>query len=165
MAYIAITDAEIEVGQPTKKELFDKVQDNFIDHETRIATNEASLASFRPMVFDIKGDAVIQDQVAVERINFGIDILSARIMIVDTGGSGTIEVDIEKSTNSGGAWASIFTTKPSLTSAAAAFDLSTNQVLNAAPVSFATGDLLRVNIDSIMAGLDHFQVIVEFEVS
>ena len=41
MAYNEIPAADIAVGKPTKKSLWDKIRDNFIDHESRISALSA----------------------------------------------------------------------------------------------------------------------------
>lgn len=46
MAYDPLNDLEIEVGRPAKKELFDKIQNNSDDHETRISNVELATGKF-----------------------------------------------------------------------------------------------------------------------
>ena len=41
MAYNEIPSADIAVGKPTKKSIWDKIRDNFIDHESRISALSA----------------------------------------------------------------------------------------------------------------------------
>lgn len=165
MAFSAITTAQIAVGEPTAKDLFQKSKDNFDDHESRITTLELSAQSFRPITFEFVGQSLIGDNQLVERINFGMTILSARIFLIDSGSSGTLTIDIEKSTNGGGSWASIFSTLPSIASGAGDYSLSTNQVFSISPTEFDAGDLMRTNVDSIVTGSNLWQAIVEFEVT
>ena len=43
MAFITIPSSWLEVGRPTKKELFERIKDNFDDHESRLVTAESSV--------------------------------------------------------------------------------------------------------------------------
>jgi len=163
MAFAAITSTEIQVGKPVTTNLFTKIKDNFDDHESRITATEAAVQVFRPITFDFLGQSLVGDNQAVERVNFNISLLSARIFLIDNGSSGTLTVDIEKSTNSGASWASIFSTLPSITSASPDYSLSTNQVFSTIPTTFNTGDLIRINLDSVISGSNLWQFLIDFE--
>jgi hypothetical protein len=165
MAFSALSTKS--TGDPVTTDYGNLIKTNLDDHETRLAAAETSTNLFRPIEFTVIGRyydiGASQTAVAMERINFGINILSARIMLLDSGSAGTLQIDIQKSAAGGGAFSSIFSTKPSLTSAASDYDLSTNQVLSTTTAS--TGDILRLDIDTVMTGNDFFKVIIEIEKS
>lgn len=163
MAFASITTAEVQPGEPTKSELFTKVKDNDDDLNDRLTVVEAFSAQRLPIEFAIRGQALVVDQADIFRFNFNVTVLSARIFLVESGTSGTLEVDIEKSTDGGGSFSSIFATKPSVSFGDGDYFLSTNQVFLSSPTIFDTGDFMRLNLDSVITDSRFFKVLVEVE--
>ena len=161
MAFTAITAAEISSGKPNKNGTWEKVRQNFNDHESRIAVVEAAANTFRPIQFELSGTLEVADGLAYERINFDANILSAKLWVPQRGASGTLVIDIEVSTNGGSVWNSIFATLPSVAFADGDFALSSNEVL--AITSLSAGDILRINTDAVQTGDVIAQGLVEIE--
>lgn len=164
MAFEAITDAEVEVGQPTKKELFDKIQENFDVHETRLASAETGLVSRTPIEFSVLGllrSSDIQDGILLYRMSSAITLTAARLFIKTAGDSGTCTVDIEYKRGAG-AWTSILTTEISsdYTDGDLHVESGTLDV-----TALEVGDLVRLNIDSVQGGMRDIYVFIENEVS
>lgn len=166
MAYSAFNSSEIAAGQPVKQELWQKVKDNFDDHETRISSLEAGTATTTaPLEFAVLGAHYLpgpaQTQVAVMRIPFAITLTDVKLFVVDAGSSGTLQVDIQKKSG-GGAFATIFSTKPSVAFGAGNLSTSTNAALSV--TSVANGDFLRLDLTTVMTGCDEFYVYVYYTV-
>lgn len=167
MAFDTLTAAQIQVGEPIAQEILQKIKDNEDDHENRISDNETAVNTFLPIIFSIYGaysPHIPIDGILHYRLNFAISILSARLLVIDDGASGTLECDIEYKRGAG-AWTSIFATLPSIASGGGDNVLSTNQVLSADVIAngLQEGDILRLNIDTGQVGNYEFHAIIELE--
>lgn len=155
MAFTALTAADLAVGKPTKKELFDLIKSNFDDHETRILNVEAATSDIDPIVFTVVGAysqlPTPSTGLLYFRVPFALTLTGAVIMIYEDGTSGTLEVDVQKKTGAG-AFASIFSTEPSVASTGGDFSTSSNAVLSTTAI--AQNDILRLDLLSKMSGPD-----------
>ncbi len=167
MAFDPFLPGEIESGDPNKQELWQKTLDNFDDHEARIIDLEAATLAFIPIGFRAHGRYLVRDGVAYQRITFDMRILAARLLIFNAGTAGTTEVDALVSSG-GGAYSSIFSTRPSLGFAGGDLatpgsgGISTNQVLSTTTLS--AGDLLRYDIKARQTAAKGMALMIEFEV-
>jgi hypothetical protein len=164
MAFTSITTAEIQVGEPTAQPLFQKIKDDLDDHESRIAAAEVGASSRPPIEFGVWGllpDAYAADGVEIYRTPLNISMLGARVLVNKAGSSGTLTVDVEYKRGAG-AWTSILSVPISVTSAAGDLSL-TSGVLTV--TNFLTGDLFRLNVDSVQVGMSGFTVLLENEVA
>lgn len=114
---------------------------------------------------------------------FDAEIINVAIFNLVAGSGGTLELDLKKATSSGGAFSSIFTTTPKVTSAASnnAFGLSydisdttdgqswaaasaptgiTLGVLSSTPYSVSAGNALRLDMIQSMTGGQNAGLIV-----
>lgn len=164
MAFSALNTSEIATGEPVKSEVMTKVKENFDDHESRISTLEASVNSFPPISFVVKGMyskfGSGQTDVLFDRLNFNITLLAARLVIDKAGTAGTTEVDIYYKRGVG-AWTSIFSTKPSVAFGAGDKGISTNAVMST--TALLAGDLLRMDITSTQTLGNGFTLFLEYE--
>ncbi len=164
MAFIAITDELIAGGEPTKQELFNRIQDNFDDHETRIGVVEGNTSDIVPVEFNFGGpqeDVPEQDGVLFWRVPFDVQWLGARVILFDDGTTGTLDVDLE--TKSGvGAFTTILTGNITVASGGGDFTVTSGTILGSNNTASA-GDFLRVNIDNVIDDGGRFTVIIEFE--
>lgn len=164
MAYSAITSTEILAGKPNKQELWTKVKDNFIDHESRIIDLEAAINSFLPIEFSVYGPysqrTAPQTYVLIYRTSFNFTALAARLLVQTAGSAGTLEVDLQMKRGAG-AFATIFSTKPSVVYTAGDLALSTNGVLST--TSFLAGDIIRMDITSNQTAGEGFELYLEYE--
>jgi hypothetical protein len=165
MAYTAFNASEIASEEPVKTELFGKVKDNFDNHETRIATLEATGLTIPPLLFVVKGAQYgwgTGTGVAYRRVMYDLTLTTGKLWIIDAGTSGTLEIDIQYKRGAG-AFATIFSTRPSVAFGAGDYSISTNGVLSV--TSLLTADVLRLDVTGIMTGNDEFQVFLEHEVA
>ncbi len=164
MAYVTITDQEIEVGEPTAKPLFDKIKDNLDDHEDRLGAIEVAATSRPPIdfgVFGIMQAPFAYDGLLIYRTPIDITATGVRLLQKIAGASGTLTVDIEYK-RGGGAWTSILTGPISLTSADGDLALESGVL---AITDFLAGDLFRLNVDSVQADQEDFIAYIENEVA
>lgn len=167
MAFTTIPSALINVGKAIKKEIFTYVKDNFDDHESRLNTLEAGGASVIEVFNDLVSVSSADTYTGVDYfVCFSpttIDTVEIRIFAKGSITSGTLEVDILKSTSDTDPtnFSSIMTTKPSIDfSIASNYSKSTNAVINSAVSSLNQGDILRLDITSIPTGLSEFIITV-----
>lgn len=161
MAFTTLTAADLAVGKPTKKELFDLIKSNFDDHETRITNTEAAISGVDPIVFTVVGAYSMLPSPTTAllyfRVPFAITLTGAVLMIYEDGTSGTLQVDVQQKSGAG-SFATIFSTKPSIVSTGGDFSTSSNAVLSVTAI--AQNDILRMDLTSKMAGpdLDGFEL-------
>jgi len=127
MAYTTIPAADIEIGKPVKKSLFQTIKDNEDDHESRIADLTAGANKVIVFTFEMLGLKQYANmtgeltRVALFKASRDFSIVNAQIYVLHGGANGdvaptggTLEIDIKKGTTLG-ALNTIFTVKPSVT--------------------------------------------------
>lgn len=170
MSYSAITATEIEVGKPVKKSLFNKVKDNFDDHETRVNSLEAGASKIEVANFELGGyidhyNLSELSSVAMHHANTAFTISELEVVIIDSpnaldsGGSaivssadGTLELELEKSTDGGANFGTILSTRPQVIDGENGAGSSSNDVANVSAIlansSVNSGDILRIKVTS-----------------
>ena len=169
MAFNAFNNSEIQVGKAIVKNLWQKVKDNFDDHETRLAQAVAGgrkievfnldvgLGSFGNTFTGILYHECLQDMSLVE----------CAIQIFNKNGisTGLLSIDVKKNTtpdNTG--MTSIFTTAPIINfSTALDYERST-ATFNTTTQNVLKGDILRLDITNMPQGLGYFRLILIGEV-
>jgi hypothetical protein len=152
MAYNPILSAAISIGSAIKKELWDFVQGNFNDHETRINSIESSTPKIPVIKFYVLNASSFSTATGLFywESNDTFTITNAYVQIFEKGSlAGTFEVDIKKSTTNldSPAFSTIFTTKPSVAFASVSdYAKSTNQVLDPTKISIVPGNYIRFDL-------------------
>lgn len=166
MAFSSITSGEIASGQPNKNTLWNKVKDNFDNHESRIADLEIGTnIQYPPIIMRIDGDPSAmagETNVLKTTCNFNLRITGIRILVDQAGASGTYEIDIQKKSGVS-AYTSVLTTRPSIAYSAGSDTLSTNAVLHSTHKDCLSGDLLRLDINTVQSGGKNFLVRIDYE--
>lgn len=150
--FSTISSLAITVGSAIRKELFDKIKNNFDDHETRINSLEVIQKKVPVMKFDFRNSSSFLTATGVYYWESDDDftITDAYLRIYEKGSlTGFLEVDIKKSTTDldSASFFTVFTTKPKITLASASdYDASTNQVFDPGQITVAKGDFLRLDI-------------------
>jgi len=169
MAFNTIPSGWLDIGDPTKKEIFDYIKDNFDNHETRIQSVESFGANVEVLNFDFRNasDFATLTSALVRRINRTMTLNFCMIQIYLKGAlTGTLEIDILKATSLGGVYSSVFTTRPSIAFASAVdYGASTNQVFSVSQVNLVAGNYLKLSITSMPANgtLSKFKIILTSE--
>lgn len=147
-----VTPTTLAVGDPLKKERFDREDSNIIDHESRINSLEASSKKIDVFKFLLLNGSSFSSATGLDyfKSEDSFTITKASIEIFDVGSmTGFIEIDILKSTTDkqSASFSSIFTTKPKIDLSTATNDFeSINQVINGSAANIAVGDYLRLDI-------------------
>jgi hypothetical protein len=109
-----------------------------------------------PLSFQVNGPynagGSSQIEVMLERVTFNMILKGAKLLIKGAGSSGTTEVDVQKSEDSGATWTSVFSTKPSVSASAGSYAVSSNAVISGGTMSISNGTLLRLNITGVQSG-------------
>lgn len=161
MAFSAITTAQIQVGEPTKKELFQKTKDNFDDHETRILDLEGGATSTFPLAFVIKDSGSVYDAAAYIRVPFDITVTSVVLMVLDAGTAGTLEIDV--TTNQGGPFSTVLS-GGNLTRIFSAGDFSSVTSSGIAIDDIDSGKLLRLDVKAVQTEMRDAFVTINYTV-
>lgn len=152
MSYDPITEAEIEVGEPIKNSTLDKMRLDLDDHEDRLATVEASSVVFPPIIMRVSGGYGQLSPPCLNllktTINFAINITGVRILIDEAGSAGSTEIDLKVS-RSGGAFTTIFTSKPTIAYTAGSNALSSAGTQNGTDGELASGDIIRLDLTAV----------------
>ena len=166
MAFTAIDPNTIEVGDAIKKDLFDLIKSNFDDHEARITALGTGAGRISLINTDIligsNGDGFLTGALHVEVIQDCIVTQGAiQLFLIAPATTGSLTVDVKKNTTTNpSGFNSIFSAAPTINVATAAnYDRATGTV-NPAEQSLVVGDILRVDITGLPAGLQKFRVVL-----
>jgi len=152
MPFVTIDPLTIEVGDPLKAELFDKIKDNEDDLDSRVNTIETNATKIDVFKFLLLNGSVFSTATGLSyfRAESTFTITKGAIQIFEKGSlAGFLEIDVKKSTTDLDtlSFSSIFSVKPKITySTASDYDESSNQVLNGATTTISPGDYLRLDI-------------------
>lgn len=156
MAFTTIPQALVTLGKAVKAVFGQQVKDNFDDHETRISANELALQSFDPHKWgfqDFQVDVITGKELPIRiKIAFDERLLGARIHVVKDGSVGTLEIDVQRSTDGGATFNSIFTTRPSIAAGGGDDGESINAVFDEAEREPDLNDLLAITVITTMTG-------------
>lgn len=165
MAFSAISSDWLDIGDPNKKELWDLVKSNLDDLDDRLSDVEAATTSESPIQFQVDGEyyrgvSSITGASPIIRVPFNITLTSGRLQIIDDGSSGTLTTDV-KYKRGAGAWTTIFSSIPSLAQGGGDYGTDTGTL---SVTDIDAGDILRLDITSVMVGNDQFNVYLEWEI-
>jgi hypothetical protein len=166
MSFNTFTSGQIAAGESNKQELWTKTKDNFDNHESRITDLEAGTSTtFLDYAWNVWGDYSlygIRTEIMIQRLSINITILAGRLHVHAVGSAGTTEIDFLFK-RGGGAWTSIFSTKPSVVYTAGNNTISSNGVLNPSNVALQSGDLIRMDITAVQTSGVGLSGLLNFE--
>lgn len=163
MSYTEIDSADIETGDPVTNDLWALVKANFTDLNTRVSAVEAAVQTFTPLEFKVKGAASLYAPVTgqeFKRIFHDITLTGARLLVPIAGSAGTWDFDIQYK-RGGGAFASIFSTRPSVAFGAGDYAVSSNAVFSV--TSLLVGDILRFDVQGGQTDSEEANLYLEWE--
>lgn len=164
MAQEEITTAEIQPGKPVSTEILRKAKGNIEDHETRLSAAEVGATARPPITFGVVGTLntpFAVDGLLHERISLAVTLTAIRVLAITAGASGTLTVDVEYKRGAG-AWTSVLTAPISVDYSEGDFAVGSGTL---AVTSLQPGDILRLNVDAVQAGMEDFYVYAENEVA
>lgn len=158
MAFVTISTDEIEVGDPLKKDLFDKIKNSLDDLDSRATSLEnqnAKVVVFNQLITNAASFSTATG-LAYVPVLFDYNLIGAELRIFEKGSlTGFLEIDIQKSTGNLDStdFGTVFTTKPKITFASVSdYGRSTNQVFDTNQIALETGDTLRLDITQMPSG-------------
>ena len=165
MPFEVINSSQIETGDPVTAELWSKTKNSLDDHEDRISDLEAGASAREPLAFYVKGNYSSFGAVtgaAYRRLFANIELTAGRLFVIDAGSAGTLDIDIQYKRGVS-AFATIFTTRPSVVYTDGDYYISTNGVLSV--TSLQAGDILRLDIVTSQTGNEEFHVYLPYDVT
>ena len=165
MAFTTIPSSWLDVGDPTKKELFDRIKDNEDDLDDRLTDVEAATTNETPIQFQVTGpywneSLPINDAAHIIRIPFDIKLTSARLQITDDGTAGTLNIDV-KYKRGAGAWTTVFSATPSIANGGGDYGQTTGTLT---VTDLDAADLLRLDVTTAITGNERFNVYLTWEI-
>lgn len=177
MAFVGIPADWIEAGKAIKKRLFTRIKENFDDHETRINAMEGGAAKIEVFNFEVMGyinnyTAAELTQIGTFRATIPFTITDAVLTLMNSPSSptsttvGILEIDIEKSTDSGLTWNTILSSRPQIGNGVNATGSKSGVIVFIdGEEAVAIDDMIRVNISSKKDTQGSFHILVYGEVS
>ena len=169
MTFEALNNDEIEVGKPLVKNIFRKTKENFDTLHRDL--NNLAIGTQRVEIFNASVSSAnfyeTLTGLAYHQASFNFTLTACIVSIFDKGGveTGNLEVDIKKNnSHNPDGMETVFSTKPSIDMATindygkSSDSGQTSAVFDSASVS--ENDVLRLDITSIPAGLDRFNILL-----
>lgn len=170
MPYVPINVADIQVGKPTKKEIFDTIRanqesfNNDIEALKQTSTIDIFNITFGGEIVDYSFEE-IESSVPVYRAPLGATIVAFKIVLLEASTSGTLEIDLEKSTDEGVNWATLLNSPVQLTGLTVGSLSGTVSWISVPSQSFNQGDLLRIKVTGIQVNQGSFHISIYGEAS
>jgi hypothetical protein len=167
MAYVTIDPTTIEVGDAITADLFTLIKDNLDDLDTRVTTLGSGSGTISLINTDVRIGST-DDQFLTGAFHFEVFqdciITEGAIQLFEkspaTTGSLTVDVKKNTTTNPAG-FNTVFSSAPTINIATAAdYDRATGTV-NPSAQTLTAGDIIRVDITSLPAGLQRFRVVLK----
>ena len=168
--YVELNEASIEVGKPTKKEIFQVIHDNMESFNTDI---EALKQTSTIDIFNVKfggnineyDAAEISSRIPVFRAPVSATIVAFKMVLLTVSTSGTLEIEIDKSTDDGVNWTPLLNNPVQLTGNAVGSISGTVDWVDVPSQSFSQNNLLRIRITGIQVSQGEFHVSIYGEVA
>lgn len=163
MAYNPVLDAWIEAGKPTKEEIFEFLKANQESFNADIESLKQT-AQFDIIDVRISGNisdytqAEIQKRMPVFKAPVAGRAVSFVVTLLDASTSGTLQVDIQRSTDNGVNWSTLLTSPVEVTGTTIGSISGAVNWINAAAQEFDQNDLIRIDIPGVQVGQGEFHV-------
>lgn len=170
MAYTALDLADIAAGKPVKEELWDTVRSNQESFNTDIeALKQTSQIDMVDMKITGNVDEYSVSEVSSRMPTFkapvGVTITSIVMTLLTASTSGTLELEIDKSTDDGVNWTPQLTASVDLTGTTVGSVSGAVSFVSTALQSLDQNDLMRVRITGVQVDQGEFHISIYGEVS
>lgn len=170
MAYDAIDLVDIEVGKPTKKEIFEKLRSNQEQFNTDInALQQTSIIDIFNIRFANKisqySESEISSRIPIFRAPVSATMVAFKAVLLEASTSGTLEIEIDRSTDEGINWTPLLSSPVQLTGITVGSISGTVNWVDVPSQSFSQGDLLRIRITGVQVDQGSFHLSVYGELS
>lgn len=170
MAYTPLTAGDLIAGKPTKEEIFETIRLNQEGFNTDI---EALKQTSTIQIFNTKFSGSITQYSLAQILNrtptfrspVDATIVSFKVVLLEVSTSGTLSIDIEKSTNEGVSWSTLLNNPVTLTGTTVGSLSGTVDWISVPLQSFLQDDLLRIIITTAQVDQGEFQVSIYGEVA
>lgn len=170
MPYNAIPAAWIEAGKPTKEELFDLIRSNQESFNTDIEalkqTSRIDILDFNVVGhFENYTEAELDKTMPIFRAPVNATITQVLITLLTVSTSGTLEIQLEKSTDNGVNWSPLLSTPATVTGTTVGSISGAVSFTSVAAQSFNENDLIRVSIEGLQVNQGNFHISIYGEVA
>jgi len=170
MAYVALTDADLDAGSPTKEEIFTRIKANQESFNTDI---EALKQTAVIDIIDNKiggeinsyTEAEIQVRMPVFKAPVSGTMTSVVLTLLEASTSGTLQVDIEISTDNGANFSTVLTSPVEITGTTVGSISGAVNFISAAAQDFNQNDLIRIVVPGLQTGQGCFHVSIYGELA
>lgn len=170
MAYNPITDADIQAGKAAKEEIFTTIKANQESFNTDIeALKQTGTIDIFNMVFtgsiNQYSSSELADLIPVYKAPLDGTFTSFVMTLLEVSTSGTLEVEIDKSTDNGINWTPLLTTSVKLTGLTVGSISGSVSWVDIPSQSFNQNDLIRIRVTGLQVGQGSFHISIYGEVS
>lgn len=168
MAYTPLNDADLEAGKPTKKEIFQQIKINQEDFNDRL---DLLSGTSKIDMFDIRfagkinqySTSEIQSYLPVFKAPVDASIVSVVITLLTASTSGTLGIQLDKSTDNGINWTPLLTTPVELTGTTIGSISGSVTFTSPTANDFLQNELIRVRFTSTQVDQGEFHISVYSE--
>jgi len=170
MAYTPLLVSEIAAGEPTKEELFTKIKNNQDSFNTDIALLQGTA---KIDIFDFKvtgspndySTTELSDRMPVFKAPVAAQFVSFVVTLLTVSTSGTLEFELDKSTDNGINWTPLLSSSVDLTGTTVGSVSGAVNFVDVPSQSFVQNDLFRLRITGIQADQGDFHLSIYGELS
>lgn len=168
--YIPLVDADIEAGKPVKEELFQRIKENqdCFNTDIELLKQTAGIDIFNIKFSGEIGQyslAEVANRVPVYRANLTAQITQFKVSLLSGSTSGTLEVEIDKSTDEGANWTPLLDSPVELTGLIPGSISGNVNFTNVSSQNFNQNDLLRLRITGLQLDQGEFHIAVSGEIA
>ncbi len=170
MSYIPLVDADIEAGKPTKEEIFSRIKDNqdCFDIDIEALKQTAVIDMFDIAYVGFTGDQSDEQydvRNPIFRAPVNATIVEFRATLLTASTSGTLALDIEKSTDNGINWSTLLSSTVDITGITVGSISGAVNFIDVASQSYLQGDMLRIVVVGRQVDQGNFHVSVYGELA
>lgn len=170
MSYTAITNAEIEVGQPVKKELFQKIKDNMDSFNTDIENlKQTGIIDIMNVRFsgsiEQYSSSEVANRIPIFKAPVSASIVSVVATLITASSSGTLSFALDKSTDNGVNWTPLLSSDVQLTGTSVGSLSGSVNWVDVPSQSFDQGDLIKLRITGVQSSQGNFHIHIYGEVA
>lgn len=170
MSFTTIPPSWILAGNPTKEELFQYIKDNqdCFNADIELLKQTSAIDIIDVSIDGFPADyttSELQEYMPVFRAPVTGTITSVRLALLQASTSGTLQIDLEKSTDNGANWTPLLTTPVAITGTSAGDISGAVNFVNTAAQDFNQNDLIRIVFTGAQVGQGAFHVSVYGELA
>jgi len=169
MPFLELPAAWIEAGKATKEEIFQYIRDNQASFNTDIEalkqTSQIDMidVAISGPIFNYE-NSEIQTRMPIFKAPITGSITSVVVTLIEASTSGTLQIDLQKSTDNGVNWSALFSSPVEVTTTTVGSISGSVNFINVAAQNYNQNDLIRLVITNTQVNQGKFHVSVYGEV-